>query len=196
MKRYRKVLPQMNTMNAMYKYAEQTIKEIQCRRVFIFLEETKMLNNRLLNLKDFEIDEDCCEDVEKGIAACKRLTEKWTPELETQMLEAFIKLYYDDMYEQWGPDGEEESKEYWPEIKSPAGLIKHIGTDVTLYALEDSIYAKSKTEKNEYESQNVDVCVILVLDCPWDEEHGWAAVFVDEKFVKVDRDIVDCVWLD
>jgi len=53
-----------------------------------------------------------------------------------------------------------------------------------------------KTEKDQYESQNVDVCVILVLNCPWDEEHGWAAAFVDEKFVKVDRDIVDCVWLD
>lgn len=100
------------------------------------------------------------------------------------------------MYEQWGPDGEEESKEYWQEIKSPADLVKHIGTDAILYALEDGIYAKSKTKKNEYESQNVDVCVILVLNCPWEEEHGWAAVFVDEKFVKVDRDIVDCVWLD
>lgn len=74
----------------------------------------------MLNPKDFEIDENSCENVEKGIAACKRLIEKWTPELEIQMLEAFIKLYYDDMYKQWGPDGEEESKEYWQEIKSPA----------------------------------------------------------------------------
>ncbi len=155
-----------------------------------------MLNNWLLNPKDFKIDEDCCEDVEKGIVACKRLIDKWTPELETQMLEAFIKLYYDEMYEQWGPDDEKESKEYWQEIKSPAELVKFTGTDVTIYALEDGIYAKSKTEKSKYESQNVDVCVILVLDCPWEEEHGWAAVFVEEKFVKVDRDIVDCVWLD
>lgn len=38
--------------------------------------------------------------------------------------------------------------------------------------------------------------IILVLDCPWEEEHGWAAVFIDEKFVKVGCDIVDCVWLD
>lgn len=155
-----------------------------------------MINKGLLNPKDFEINEDCCEDVEKGIVTCKRLIESWTPELENQMLEAFIKLYYDDMYEQWGPDGEEESKQYWQEIKSPADLVKHTGTDVTLYALEDGIYAKSKTEKNKYESQHVDVCVILTLNCPWDEEHGWAAVFVDEKFVKVDSDIVDCVWLD
>ena len=47
-----------------------------------------------------------------------------------------------------------------------------------------------------YESKNVPVCVILLLNCPWDEDHGWAAVFIDEKFVKVGRDIVDCVWLD
>lgn len=155
-----------------------------------------MLNNGLLDPKDFEIDEDCCEDIEKGMDACKRLIDRWTPELETQMLNAFIKLYYDDMYEQWGPDDEEESKEYWQEIKSPADLVKYTGADVNLYALEDGIYAKSKTDKNKYESKNVDVCVILTLNCPWDEEHRWAAVFVDEKFVKVDRDIVDCVYLD
>jgi hypothetical protein len=112
------------------------------------------------------------------------------------MLEAFIKLYYDDMYQQWGPDDEEESKKYWPEIKSPADLIKYTGINVALYALKNAIYAKSKTQNDKYESQNVDMCVILVLDCPWDEEHGWAAVFVDEKFVMVGCDIVDCVWLD
>ncbi len=155
-----------------------------------------MLNNGLLDPKDFEIDEDCCEDIEEGIDACKRLIDRWTPELETQMLKAFIKLYYDDMYEQWGPDDEEEGKEYWPKIKSPVDLVKHIGTAVNLYALEDGVYGKSETDNNKYESRNVDVCVILVLNCPWDEEHGWAAVFVDEKFVKVDRDIVDCVYLD
>jgi len=39
-------------------------------------------------------------------------------------------------------------------------------------------------------------CVILSLDCPWDlNDPGWAAVFVDEKLLKVDRDIVDCVYL-
>lgn len=155
-----------------------------------------MLDKGLLNHKDFKIDEDCCEDVEKGIVACKRLIDRWTLELETQMLNAFIKLYYDEMYEQWGPEDEEESKAYWQEMNSPADLVQHTGTAVTLYALEDAIYAKSKTEEDKYESQNVDVCVILMLNCPWDEEHGWAAVFVDEQFVKVGLDIVDCVWLD
>lgn len=155
-----------------------------------------MLNEGILNPKDFEISEDSCEDVEKGIAACERLIDSWTPELENQTLEAFIRLYYDEMYEQWGPDGEEESKKYWQDIKSPAELVKYTGSDVSLYALEDGIYAKSKIDSSQYESQNVDVCVILSLNCPWDEEHGWAAVFVDEKFVKVGRDIVDCVWLD
>ena len=150
----------------------------------------------LLNPKEFEIDCDCdYEDEEKCIAACERLVEKWTPELETQMLEAFIKFYYSSMYKQWGPDDEEESKEYWPKIKSPKDLIKHTGKNVTIYALEDGIYAKSKTNKGKYESQNVDVCVILLLKCPWEEEHGWAAVFVDEKFLTVGTDIVDCVYV-
>lgn len=155
-----------------------------------------MQNDLLLNPKEFKIAQVIDDEEEKNSIYCKRLIEKWTPQLETEMLEAFIRLYYDDMYEQWGPDDEEESKAYWPQLNSPADLVKYIGQDVTLYALEDAIYAKSKTGNPPYESQNVPVCVILVLNCPWDEEHGWAAVFIDEKFVKVDCDIVDCVWLD
>ena len=154
-----------------------------------------MLNDLLLNPEEFKIEE-FDEDEVQGAAYCQKLIEKWTPQLETEMLEAFIRLYYDEMYEQWGPDDAEESKEYWPEINSPADLVKYTGSDVTLYALEDAIYARSKSGKPPYESQNVAVCVILALNCPWDDEHGWAAVFVDEKLVKVDRDIVDCVWLD
>lgn len=148
-----------------------------------------MQNDFLLKPEKFEID----EDREKCVAYCQRLIQNWTLQLETEMLEAFICLYYDEMYRNWGPDDEEESKEYWPKIKSPTDLVKYTGTDVTLYALQDAVYAKSKTG---YELQNVPVCVILQLDCPWEEEHGWAAVFIDEKFVKVACDIVDCVWLD
>lgn len=48
----------------------------------------------------------------KGSIYCKKLIEKWIPQLECEMLGAFIHLYYDDMYENWGPDDEEESKEY------------------------------------------------------------------------------------
>lgn len=83
-----------------------------------------------------------------------------------------------------------------PEISSPADLVKYTGTEVILYALEDAVYVRRKTGNPPYESKNVPVCVILLLNCPWDEDHGWAAVFIDEKFVKVGRDIVDCVWLD
>ena len=154
-----------------------------------------MQNGLLLDPEEFEI-EDELDDEETTEDYCRRLIEKWTPELENEVLQAFMKFYYDNMYEQWGPDDEEESKEYWPEFQSPEDLIEHIGTDVTLYVLEDAIYAKSKTGDTPYESQNVPICVIMVLNCPWDEDHGWAAAFVDEKFVKVDSDIVDCVWLD
>ncbi len=154
-----------------------------------------MPNNLLLNPEKFKID-GMDEDDGKGVIYCKRLIEKWTPQLETEMLETFIRLYYNEMYEQWGSDNEEESKEYWSQINLPADLVKYTGTDITLYALKNAIYARSKTDNHLYESQNVPVCVILVLDCPWEEEHGWAAVFIDEKFVKVGCDIVDCVWLD
>lgn len=81
-----------------------------------------MPDNLLLNPKEFEIGE-TDENGGNGSVYCKSLTEKWTPQLETEMLEAFIRLYYDEMYEQWGPDDEEESKEYWPEINSPAAFV-------------------------------------------------------------------------
>lgn len=153
-----------------------------------------MQNDLLLDPQKFEIAEE--DQDEKGAIYCERLIEKWTPQLESEMLKGFIRLYYDEMYEQWGPDDEEERKEYWPEIETPEDLLKHTGTDVALYVLEDAVYARSKTGTPPYESQNVPVCVILTLNCPWEEEHGWAAVFIDEKFVKVGRDIVDCVYLD
>lgn len=154
-----------------------------------------MENRCLLNPDEFEIDV-CIDDEELNETYCNKLIENWTPELETEMLQAFINYYYEEMYKNWGPDDEEESKEYWPEFKTPAELIDYIGTDVVIYSLEDAIYAKSKNGTTPYESQNVPVCVIMLLNCPWDEDHGWAAVFVDEKFVKVDGDIVDCVYLD
>ena len=53
-----------------------------------------MLNKLLLNPKEFKIHESD-EDGGKGTIYCKRLIEKWTPQLETEMLEAFIRLYYD-----------------------------------------------------------------------------------------------------
>ena len=105
-----------------------------------------MQNKLLLNPMEFVIDEEAHEEMEiDGSVYCKRLMEQWTPELETEMLEAFIRLYYDEMYMQWGPDDEEENKAFWPELKSPADLIKYVGTDVCIYALEDAIYARNKT---------------------------------------------------
>ena len=57
-----------------------------------------MLNNLLLNPKEFVIDEIDEIDGENNVIYCKRLIENWTPQLETEMLEAFIRLYYDEFY--------------------------------------------------------------------------------------------------
>lgn len=154
-----------------------------------------MDDKTLLDLKQAEIIP-TMDDEDKNIECCNELMENWTAQLETETLEAFIKLYYDEMYKNWGPSDPEENKKYWPEFTSPKELIDYIGTHVILFGLEDAIYAKSQTGNAGYESQNVPVCVVLALMCPWDEDHGWAAVFVEGKLVKVDRDIVDCVYLD
>ena len=154
-----------------------------------------MMNSCLLDPEEFEI-EPSFDDEEEGEEYCKRLKEKWSPELEREMLEAFIRHYYDNMYEQWGPDDPEEFREYWREFSSPEEFIEYVGKDVTISAEEDAIYAKSESGETPYESQNVPFCVLLTLNCPWNEELGWAAVFVDEKFLKIQEDPVSGIYLD
>ena len=157
------------------------------------------MRKTLLNPAEFEISEEFLEDLEDGekaLAACKSLAESWSAELETEMLQAFITLYYDEMYQQWGPDDDEKSAEYWQEIQSPQDLVDIIGTDVYMYALEDGVYAQSKSNPGKYESQNVEICVILSLNCSWDEDHGWAAAFADGRLLKVAQDVVDFVYLE
>ena len=69
-----------------------------------------MMNGCLLDPEEFEI-EPSFDNEEECEKYCKRLIEKWSPELEREMLEAFIRFYYDNMYEQWGPD-DHESRRY------------------------------------------------------------------------------------
>jgi hypothetical protein len=59
-----------------------------------------MADKTLLDPQTFEIDADV-DDEELNDLYCKRLIEKWDAQLENEMLEAFIRLYYDAMYEQW-----------------------------------------------------------------------------------------------
>ena len=157
------------------------------------------MRKTLLNPAEFEISEEFLEDLEDGekaLAACKSLAESWSAELETEMLQAFITLYYDEMYQQWGPDDDEESAEYWQEIQSPQDLVDIIGTDVYIYALEDAVLVVDEDDPFKTKSANVEICVILSLNCPWDEDHGWAAAFADGRLLKVSQDVVDVVYLD
>jgi hypothetical protein len=34
------------------------------------------------------------------------------------------------------------------------------------------------------------------LYCPWNPDLGWAAVFVDEKFLMIQEDVVSGIFLD
>ena len=153
-----------------------------------------MQDGLLLDPQKFEIFEERGSG-KQGVLACEKLREHWTPQLEAEMLEAFIRLYYDDLYRESGPVDPVEFEAYWPELKTPADLIPYTGTEVYLYALADAVYGRDKAT-GDYGSLHVPLCVILKLNCPWEEEHGWAAVFIEETLVKVDIDIVDCVWLD
>ena len=153
-----------------------------------------MQNGLLLDPEEFEIDVALYGKEEDKIY-CKELIEKWTPQLETEMLEAFIRYYNDEMVGQWGPDDPDEYKEYWPEFKSPAEFVNYVGTDVRIYAAEDAIYRKSKAGPTPYESANIPMCVVLDMNCPWSPELGWAAVFVDGKLLKIQEDVVSGIFL-
>ena len=123
------------------------------------------------------------ESTEKEKAAVMTLIDRWDKQIENQILSAFVQYYIDEMKYQWGPDDEEEQKEYWPDIQTPEDLLKYTGLDCYIYALAE----------RTWEHYNGSI-VILSLNCPWDE-HGWAAIFRNGEFIKVDEDVVDTVWI-
>lgn len=160
-----------------------------------------MSKETLLKPSDFDVDPGLVDyenegGTKKEIEACNLLLEKWNPELEKEVLDAFIKYYNEEMKLQWGPDDKEESKIYWPDIETHEQLLEAInkaGEPPFEHTANEPplIYALADYNWEDYGGRTV----ILSLNCPWDE-HGWAAVFINEKFVKVDRDIVDVVWMD
>lgn len=50
---------------------------------------------------------------------------KW-PTLQDDLIEAIIKYYYEDQYRTYGPEDEEELKEWWPELKTKEALLQAV----------------------------------------------------------------------
>lgn len=68
---------------------------------------------------------------ESQYAAYQRFMEQW-PALQKPMAEAIIQYYYRDEYRSYGPDDEEEMKEWWPEIQTVDDLLKQIALETLL----------------------------------------------------------------
>lgn len=46
--------------------------------------------------------------------------------MQDNLIEALIKYYYEDQYRTYGPEDEEELKEWWPEIKTREALLQAV----------------------------------------------------------------------
>ena len=57
--------------------------------------------------------------------AYENFIEKW-PTLQENLIEALIKYYNEDEYYSYGPEDEEELKEWWPEIKTKEALLQAV----------------------------------------------------------------------
>ena len=78
------------------------------------------------------------EDVlESQYTAYQQFMVHW-PALQKPMAEAIIRYYYQDEYRFYGPDDEEEMKEWWPEIQTVDDLLEQINLE-TLFIPPDYI---------------------------------------------------------
>ena len=50
---------------------------------------------------------------------------KW-PALQENLIEALIEYYNEEEYYSYGPEDEEEAKEWWPEIKTKEALLRAV----------------------------------------------------------------------
>lgn len=78
-------------------------------------------------------DED--EITQRQRKAFKEFINKW-PMLKENLIEALIEYYNNYLYYSYGPDDEEEAKEWWPEIKTKGALLQAITLETIVVAAD------------------------------------------------------------
>ena len=76
-------------------------------------------------------DED--EITQRQRAAFEDFIKKW-PTLQENLIEALITYYNEDEYYSYGPEDEEEAKEWWPEIKTKEALLQAVTLETIVVA--------------------------------------------------------------
>ena len=65
------------------------------------------------------------ESIDIPKEAFQRFMEKW-PQLQEKLIDALIKYYNEEERFSYGPDDEEESAEWWPEIETREALLQAV----------------------------------------------------------------------
>ncbi|MCH5343862.1 MAG: hypothetical protein J1E64_07475 [Acetatifactor sp.] len=76
-------------------------------------------------------DED--EITQRQRVAFEDFIKKW-PTLQENLIEALIKYYNEDEFYSYGPEDEEEAKEWWPEIKTKEALLQAVTLETIVVA--------------------------------------------------------------
>lgn len=75
------------------------------------------------------------EITQRQRAAFEGFIRKW-PTLQENLIEALIKYYNEYLYYSYGPDDEEELKEWWPEIKTKEALLQAVTLETIVVAAD------------------------------------------------------------
>lgn len=82
------------------------------------------------------------EITERQKEAFRRFMEKW-PKLQERLFDALIQYYNEEERFSYGPEDEEEAKEWWPEIETKEALLEAVTLE-SLVVAEDFMMEKGR----------------------------------------------------
>ena len=106
--------------------------------------------------------------------AFEEFIRRW-PELQENLIEALIKYYNEYLYYSYGPDDEEELREWWPEIKTEEALVQAVTLE-TIVVAADFLQEDGKS-------------IYLLFSRAWGgkdlDDHGIGVHYVNEEIDEI-----------
>ena len=75
------------------------------------------------------------ETAQRQRTAFERFTGKW-PTMQEDLADALLKYYNDILYRSYGPEDEEEAKEWWPELKTREDLQQAVTPETIVVSMD------------------------------------------------------------
>lgn len=106
--------------------------------------------------------------------AFKCFMEKW-PKLQDGLIEALIEYYNEEERFSYGPDDEEESEEWWPEIETREDLLQAVTLE-TIVVPDDFMMEDGR-------------CIYLLFSRIWGgedlDDNGIGVCYIDEEISEI-----------